>query len=157
MSLSAPGPPAKGFTARKFDSAFAGLQVAILDACGREAEWPDQVAAAIRAGLRFAAADPAAARALTVEALAEGGEGVRRQQRAIDYCAELLRAAVPDDDRRPPLTERLLVGAAFSAAADRVYAGDAEGLAGIAADLVELVLLHYLDAEEATRLARVPA
>jgi hypothetical protein len=157
LSLSAPGPSIHGFSRRRFDSAFGRLQVAVLEACEGEGEWPGRVAAGIRAGLRAAAADLAAARALTVDALAAGGEGARRQQRAIGYCAELLRAAVPEDPRRPPLTERLLIGAIFSSVADRVYAGEAEGIEGIADDLVELVLLHYLGSEDAARLARAPA
>lgn len=157
MFLSTPGPPIHGFSRRRFDSVFGRLQVAVLEACAREWEWPGRVAAGIRAGLCAVASDPAAARMLTVDALAAGGEGVRRQQRAIEHCAELLRAAVPEDVRRPPLTERLLVGAIFSSVADRVYAGDAEGVEGIAGDLVELILLHYLGSEDAARLGRAPA
>ncbi|HWO15666.1 MAG TPA: hypothetical protein VNM89_03025, partial [Solirubrobacterales bacterium] len=59
--------PSEDF-ANAFESAFARLQVAVLDACAREAQWPAQIAAAIIAALRFAATDPTAARTLTIEA-----------------------------------------------------------------------------------------
>ena len=140
--------------ANRFDSALARLQVAVLDACEREAQWPAKIAAAIHAALGFAAADPAAARTLTVDALAQGGYGVRRRQRAIEHYAELLGAGAPEDPRRPAIAEEIAVSAIASILTERVYAGAERELPTLAPQLVEFVLIPYLGTEEAKAHAR---
>jgi hypothetical protein len=64
-----------------FESAFARLQVAVLEACGRARPWPAGVAAAVEAALAFAAADPAAARVLAIQAPVERPDGAGRAAR----------------------------------------------------------------------------
>jgi hypothetical protein len=67
--------------ANAFESAFARLQVAVEEACAREAAWPAKIAAAIAAALEFALADPAAARTLTLAAPVQIPKGTRRHHR----------------------------------------------------------------------------
>ena len=140
--------------ANRFDSALARLQVAVLDACEREAQWPAKIAAAIHAALGFAAADPAAARTLTVDALAQGGYGVRRRQRAIEHYAELLGAEAPEDPRRPDITEPGVVGGIVSLLTRRLFHGEEEGLEDLAPDLIQFALTPYFGTEEAKAQAR---
>jgi hypothetical protein len=111
----------------------------------------------IRVALRFAAADPDSARALTVDALAQGKEGARRQQRAIKHFGELLHAAAPGDTSCPAIIAEGMVGAIFWLVADRIYAGDGEGFSDLAPDLIELTLLPYIGVEDAARLAKASA
>ncbi|HXV06332.1 MAG TPA: hypothetical protein VFP23_10560 [Solirubrobacterales bacterium] len=44
--------------ANAFEAAFARLRVRVETACAAQPEWPEQVAAGVRAALQFAAADP---------------------------------------------------------------------------------------------------
>jgi hypothetical protein len=93
---------------KAFESAFAGLQILIEEACAAQREWPPKVAAAVRVGMLFAAADPAAAQLLTNDALAGGREGIVRHERLIAYLREGLapgRHHGPDGDRLPAITE----------------------------------------------------
>src|SRR6185312_7385665 len=95
---------APGDFPRSFEAAFARLQVVIEEACRAPAAWPQKVARAIDAGLRFAAADPLAAQALTNEALAHGVDGIARHERLIAYLREGLvpgRAERPEGHRLP--------------------------------------------------------
>jgi len=138
----------EGFESR-FESAFARLQVAVLDACSRERHWPAQVGAGVHAALGFAAAEPAAARTLTIEAKLHRDTRGRRYLRLLDYFAELLRADAPGDSRRPPLTELALVGSLATMVAERFLCKRPRGMVAMAPDLVEFILLPYLGAEEA--------
>jgi hypothetical protein len=140
--------------ANRFDSALARLQVAVLDACEREGEWADQVAAAIRAALRFIAENPAAARTLLVDSLAQGDYGVARRRRLIERYAELLGADAPEDPCRPAITELGVVGGIASLLTRRLFHGEREGLEDLAPDLIQFALTPYLATEEAKAQAR---
>jgi len=140
--------------ANRFDAAFADLQLALADPCGRRAEWPARVAAAIVAALEFAAADPVAARVLTVDALAQGDYGIYRHQRLIDHCAELLGAGAPEDPRRPQATELGVVGGIVYLVTRRLLQGKEASLGLLAPDLIQFALIPYLGLEGATSWAR---
>jgi hypothetical protein len=142
--------------ATAFEAAFAQLQVAILDACGGEEEWPRKVAAAVGSGLKFAAADPVAARVLTSEAFAQGAAGVRRYERLIVYLEGLLRpgrAEGPDGERLPDITERALAGGIAALVSERLDRGREGELAALAPEAIQFVLTPYLGGEEARRVA----
>jgi hypothetical protein len=129
--------------ANAFESAFARLQVAVEEACARGVDWPAKLAGAVEAALDFAAADPAAARALTLDALIHRPDGGRRYLRLIEHFANLLRAQAPRDRRRPPSTEQALVGGLATLIADHLRAGRTGQLRETAPDLVEFVLRAY--------------
>ncbi len=140
--------------ATRFDAGFARLQVTLLEACEKHEPWPLKVAAAIRAALDFAAADPAAARVLTVEAMVDRGDGGRRYQRTLDYLSELLGAGAPHDVLLPASTERALVGGIAMLIADHLLRDQPDQLASLAPGLIEFTLLPYLGALKAKRWAR---
>lgn len=140
--------------ATAFESAFARLQLLVLEACEGTEPWPARVSATIHAALDFATSDPAAARVLAVDALLERAEGGPRYLRMLSYFAELLGEGAPPDRRRPALTEQALVGGIAVMVADHLRAGKLDRLREAAPELVELTLLPYLGAGEARRWGR---
>lgn len=142
--------------ASDFEAAFARLQVALLEACRCERDWPARAAAGIAAGMEFAAADPAAAAVLTNEALAGGADGIARHERLIAYLGERLlpgREQRPEDERLPDITERAVAGGALMLIAQRLDGGGEGELPALAPEVVQFVLTPYLGAEEARRVA----
>ena len=140
--------------AAAFDAAAPRLHSAVHAACPPEAEWPARVAAAIRAVLDFAAADPAAIRVLTVDALLQRPPGPDRFLALLAEFASLLRAAVPVDARLPDSTEQALVGAVAMIITDHLRAGRLDRLHDSAPELIELSLQPYLGRAEARQVAR---
>jgi hypothetical protein len=139
--------------AHAFESAFARLQVAVLEACARARPWPAQVAAAIETALAFAAADPAAARVLLVRAPVERPDGPGRHLRLVECFAELLAAEAPRDRRRPASAAEAVVGGIAVIVADHIRADDPQALPALLPELVELALVPYLGRAEARRWA----
>jgi hypothetical protein len=139
-----------------FETAFARLQVALLEACGREGDWPAKVAAGVRAGLEFAAAEPGAARVLTNEALAGGVDGIARHERLLAYLAERLlpgRDERPEGERLPEVIERALAGGVVVLVAQRLGQGREEELQALAPEAIQFVLTPYLGDKAARRIA----
>jgi hypothetical protein len=141
--------------AEAFEAAFARFQVVILTAARGEQSWPGKVAAAVRAGLDFAAADPAAAQTLTNDALAHGRDGIARHERLIAYLSEGLvpgREQRPEGERLPEITEGAMASGVVMLVAQRVDRGKAEELPAIAGEAIQFVLTPYLGADEARRI-----
>jgi hypothetical protein len=139
-----------------FDSAFAALQVRIESACSRGAEWPEQVAAGIRAAFEWVAAEPAAAQLLTNDALAGGSPGFERYERMISYVAELLapgRELAAHGERLPEITERAMASGVAMLVAQRLSLGRQGELPAIAGEAIQFVLTPYLGSAEARRVA----
>ncbi len=139
-----------------FETAFARLQVALLEACEREGDWPAQVAAGVRAGLEFAAAEPGAAKVLTNEALAGGVEGIARHDRLLAYLAERLlpgRDEGPEGERLPEVIERAMAGGVVMLVAQRLDQGREDELQALAPEAIQFVLTPYLGGEGARRIA----
>lgn len=136
-----------------FESAFARLQVAVLEACDRAGPWPAKVAAALEAALAFAAADPAFARVLVVRAPVERPDGPGRYLRLVEYFSDLLAAGAPRDRRRPASVAEAVVGGLAVIVADHLRADDSQSLPALASELVELALSPYLGRAEARRWA----
>jgi hypothetical protein len=142
--------------ASAFETAFARLQVEILEACAREEGWSAGAAAGVRAGLELAAADPAAAQVLTIEALASGKKGLERYERLIAYLESRLlpgRAERPDGESLPAVTERAMAGGLVTLVAQRVDEGREDELAELAPGAIQFALTPYLGAEEARRVS----
>ena len=74
-------------------------------ACGREAEWEAKVAAGIGAALDFAAADPAAVHALTIDARRHAQEAGDRAEEVVRYFAEMLGNVAPAERLFPISTD----------------------------------------------------
>ena len=92
-----------------FLPSFAALKDRVAKACGGEEAWEAKVVAGVRAVLEFAAADPQAAHALTVDARRRATGEVDLEQEAISYFADLLRDAVGVERRFTLSTEEALV------------------------------------------------
>ncbi len=142
---------------RSFESAFARLQVALLEACEASRGWPAGVLAAIRAGMDFAAADPEAARTLTTEAMAQGTAGLDRYERLVAYLREQLapgRQQLPDDEQLPSVIEHALASGVLMLVAQRLDRGRVEELPELTSEVAQFVLTPYLGAAEARRISR---
>jgi hypothetical protein len=142
--------------AAAFEAAFARLEVTLLEACGREGDWPLKVASAVRSGLEFAAADPDAALLLTSEALAQGVDGTRRYERLIAYLEGLLRpgrTVKPESEPLPGITERALAGGVAALVSERLDRGRANELPALAPEAIQFVLTPYLGGEGARGVA----
>jgi AcrR family transcriptional regulator len=132
---------------------FLGL---IVRACNAESEWPLKVKSAIGAALDFAIEEPAAARLLTLDALAANVEVARRVLDSSDHLAALLsagRQSNPAASELPALTEKALVGAISAIVASRLMDDNLQSLRELEPQLVELTLTPYLGAGEARRVA----
>jgi hypothetical protein len=142
--------------ARTFEAALARLQVRVESACAAKRDWPEQVAAGIRAALEFAAAEPAAADALTNGALAHGHAGFARYDRMIAHFGERLlpgRALRPENARLPEITERAMTGGLATLIAQRLDHGGTDDLPALAPEAIQFVLTPYLGSAAAARIA----
>jgi hypothetical protein len=149
------GGPSEEFVSA-FETAFARVQIAVEEASARHREWPLRIAAAIRAGLEFAAADPAAANVLTNEAIAAGPDGIARYRRLTTYIAEAFAGGREEglaDGEPPQVTEQALAGGLLGLVAERLNAGRAAELPALAPEAIEFTLTPYLGTEEAKRIA----
>lgn len=141
--------------ANAFEGAFAGLQVELEEAWASQPTWPLRVAAAVRRGLSFAAADPEAAQTLTNGALAAGAEGIARHERLNAYLRAGLalgRRERPENERLPEITEQAMASGVVMLVAQRVDRGRAAELPALVPEAIQFVLTPYLGAEEARRL-----
>lgn len=121
-------------------------------------EWPDQAAAAIRAGFEFAASDPGAADLLTNRALAHGSDGIARYQRFLAFAAGLLlpgRKHSPDGELLPEIVEQSVAGGLVMLVAQRVAQGRAGELPELVPDAIQFALTPYLGVDRARRAAAV--
>jgi hypothetical protein len=145
-----------GEFASAFDSAFAGLQVAVETACAAQPEWTAGVVAGVGAALEWAAAEPGAAQLLTNEALAGGARGFARYERMVSYIAGLLlpgRELAAHGDRLPEVTERAIASGLAMLVAQRLSRGRASELPGLAPEAAQFALTPYLGTTEARRIA----
>jgi AcrR family transcriptional regulator len=139
-----------------FETAFARVQIAVEEASTGQPDWPARIAAAIRAGLEFAAADPEAANVLTNEAIAAGPDGLARYRRLTRYIADALAAGRGEGlqgEQAPGVTEQALAGGLLGLIAERLIAGRAAELPALAPEAIEFALTPYLGTGEAKRIA----
>jgi len=124
----------------------------VLDACATESEWPAQVAAGVYAGVDFAIANPAVARALTIDAAVEA-ECIARYERVIGRLVGFIKVKAPARDRLPASTDEALVAGIVGLVGDHIRIGRVDRLAALRPELVLLTLLPYLGFTEAKRWA----
>jgi hypothetical protein len=141
-----------GLAQGEFALAMAGLETAMLDACGQADEWPAQIAAGIYAGVDFAIANPAVARTLTLDGAAET-DCMRRYERVIARLAGFIQVRAPAGTRLPGSTDEALVAGIVGLVGDHIRIGRLDRLAELRPELVLLTLLPYLGFSEAQRWA----
>jgi len=139
-----------------FETAFARLQAKIESVCVATAPWSKRVAAAIRASLDFAAANPDAAQTLTNDALAQGKEGFARYDRMVEhFCRMLLegRDEQSQGECLPEITEKMMIGGLATLIAQRLDYGRHVELPSLALEAIQFVLTPYVGIDEAKRIA----
>ena len=144
--------------AEAFESSFARLRIRLETACASQPDWSLGTAAAIRAALEFAAADPDAVQALTSDALAAGKPGFAHYERLVSFLCYLLppgRAEHPEAERLPRETERALAGGVAMLVAQRVDLGRHAELPALAPEAIQFVLTPYLGIDEARQVAEL--
>jgi hypothetical protein len=120
-----------------------------------EAPWPERVAAAIGAALRMAAADPPAARRLTLPAAGRRSEDLGAFMEMVDDLAAKLRRGAPPVPS-PQRTARNLVLRVARQVLLQLEAGPDEPVIAIAPDLVVFALTPYVGLAAARRFADRP-
>lgn len=128
------------------------LELDLAAAVDPGAPWPERVAAAIRAALRSAAADPAAARRLALPAAGRRSDDLAPFMAMVDGLAAKLRRdapAVPSPER----TARNLVVRVARQILLHLEAGPEEPVTAIGPDLIVFVLTPYVGLTDARSLA----
>jgi AcrR family transcriptional regulator len=121
-----------------------------------EGPWPDRVGAALGTLFEDVAANPAAARAVLVEALTAGPEAVAKHEAALKRLAPLLRPGRELNPRQAELPESLeetLAGGVVWVLGQRLIGGEAAKLRGLLPETLEFVLRPYVGEDEAAREA----
>lgn len=112
------------------------------------AGFAERVEAALRATLALFAADPALARLLTVEPCLGDKVAIECHQRWKKRYSALLRHAAADSPlalTHPPFLEPILIDCIRSQISRSVLAGETAELPALIPDLLEFVLVYYLD------------
>jgi hypothetical protein len=131
-----------------FAACFAELKGIVGEACDRHEQWQAKVIAAIQAITDFAAAHPAKALALSVEARRPGPDEQIPAQQVIAYFAGRLGELAPRARRAPISTDESVVEAIALILRGQLLAGSAERLPEAAPDLAYLALMPYLGLAE---------
>ena len=150
-SPSVAPPPIRQPERYGFEAAVAAFEAEVLASCAPELEWPARIAAGIRAALAFAAANPEAARALTIDSRADESEEADDYLEMIGRFADLLGRDAPQGQRLPASSDRAVVSAIATIVSSHLRAGTIDRLLSGDTDMVFLVLLPYVGFNEASR------
>jgi hypothetical protein len=128
------------------------LERSVHDACLPDRPWPSRVVAGIDAALRFADADRAAARILTIHAAFRRLEGGDAFLEMVDRLAELFSRGAPPTDR-PDRTARTIVTRIARQTLHQIDLRPDAAVVEIAPDMIVFALIPYLGFTEAQRWA----
>jgi AcrR family transcriptional regulator len=131
----------------------AHVRGSMLEAGERE-PWPERVRAALAALLDVLSRDLAIARFYLVEPLTAGGEIAARYRDAMQLLAGTIRPEASPSDMDVEVRDQVLMGGIATLIVRRLNAGEADRLAELLPDLVELALAPHLGRDEARRFAR---
>ncbi|HKB50894.1 MAG TPA: TetR/AcrR family transcriptional regulator [Solirubrobacterales bacterium] len=144
-----------------FEVVVAHLRELVTEAIEGIPGWPRQAIVATRATLGFLASEPDLARLCLVESRGAGPAVAARFNEAVAEMAPLLKQGRGERDEGerplPDSTEDSTIGSLVSLVYRKVASGEAEQLGNLLPHCAELVLLPYLGAAEAARLARQAA
>lgn len=136
-----------------YDIAAEWLCGQVEEAAAAEEQWPIGVRAGVAEAMRLLAANPEVAHLIAVEVLRAGSVARRRHRACVTRLATVLRTGRPRNSQLPADLEELLVGGAIAHVARYVDMEQIESLADSAAELVQYVLIPYLDPVESRRIA----
>ena len=140
-----------------FSASFEELRQAVTGACEGHDEWEAKVVAGIQAIVGFAAASPAKARALSIEARRPDSEGHVRAHEVIDYFVGRLSELAPGERRIGISTDQGIVESIALIVRGHLHSDTAALLPDAAPDLVYLALLPYLGTVETRGWAKALA
>jgi hypothetical protein len=140
-------------TGEDFSASFHELQDVVSSTCRLHVEWEAKVVAGIHAMLDFAAANPAKARALTVEARRPAFGDRNPEQVVIAHFVALFGKVAPATRRLPVSTDESIVESIATVVRGHLLADTADQLPETAPDLVYLALLPYLGLDGTRRWA----
>lgn len=129
------------------------LERSVQDACPPDQAWPGRVVAGIDAALRFADADRAAARILTIHAAFRRLEGGDAFLEMADRFAELFSKGAPPTDR-PDGTARTIVIRIARQTLHQIDLRPDAAVVEIAPDMIVFALIPYLGFAEAQRWSK---
>jgi hypothetical protein len=129
------------------------LERSVHDACPPDQPWPARVAAGIDAALRFADADRAAARILTIHAAFRRLEGGDAFLEMVDRFAELLSEGAPPTER-PDGTARTIVIRIARQILHQIDLRPDVAVVEIAPDMIVFALIPYLGFADAQRWSK---
>ncbi len=141
--------------AAEFLPSFDRLRETVRKACAGHAHWEERVVAGVEAALGFAAADPAAAHALTIDARRQSvgnGRGDREDE-VIAFFAELLREGAPATRRFPVASDDGIIESIATVVRGHLLAGTSAELVSLTPDLVYLTLMPYTGSDGARQWA----
>lgn len=131
-----------------FAGCFAELKSLVGEACDQQGGWEAKVVAGIQSIVAFAAASPAKALALTVEARRPDHQGVIPADQVTAYFAKRYGEVAPSTNRAPVSTDESIIEAIALIIRGHLLAGTAEQLSKASPDLVYLALMPYLGMAE---------
>lgn len=137
-----------------YDLATQWLCERVERATGVAGEWPLRVRAGVLATMTLLAGNPALAHLFAIDALQAGPIARQRQQAFLGRFAEALRAGRADRPSLPLELEEMLLGGALMTVARYVESGRVEQLADAMPELVQYLLIPYLEPEEIRRIAK---
>lgn len=110
-------------------------------------EWPERIAAALRALARLLAAEPALARFVIVEVLSAGRSALARRDQALTRFESFFdagRQGLPEAMRSQQLVAQAVVGGIYEALYAQILEGDIAALPELVPDLLYCALVPYL-------------
>ncbi len=139
----------------EFLPSFDRLREAVRRACAGHPEWEERVVAGVQAALTFAASDPAAAHALTIDARRQpvGSGNGDREDEVISFFAELLREGAPLGRRVSIASDDGIIESIATVVRGHLLAGTSGRLVSLTPDLVYLTLLPYAGSAGARKWA----
>ena len=144
-----------------FDAGARRLRNRIVSAAAQGEGWRERVRLTLAAVLDFAAAEPATARTLIVEARAASGEAPNRRIELLDGFAACLdataRELLPNPPERSPLTATGVVGGVEAVLYARLCRSEPEQLANLLPSLMYFTVLPYEGREAASAELRAAA
>lgn len=136
-----------------YDLAGGWLCERIEGAAAAHDEWPARVRAGISTALRLLAGNPPLAVLLAVEVMQAGPAARERQRACLAHFAKALRAGRPHPDELPVELEEMLLGGAVATIGRYVDGGRVEQLPDATAELVQYLLIPYMEPGETKRIA----
>lgn len=139
-----------------FEEGATELRRRFIEAAAGVEGWPEQVRAALAAGLDFAATEPALARTCLVEVMTAGPRAMDAYEEALQSFAPLFLAGRTLDGASAELPETLedsIVGGIVWMVHQRLLRGEVDAIPGLLPTMLAFALGPYMGEESAAQFA----